>query len=243
MKIHVIKLLLVITSTMVLNTCLAQLFHPKDSVRKQRIVQVGLGGYMGVNHVKPINQIMRYQIANGYDKGLLADLKVNITNYLSVKSGLRMSEQTAMLGYGNNTFFESFHLTMNRQTVPMLISFKANHAGINLFDVELGIAYNNISFRSTNNNTYWLLTYYFGSQYTGGYWINYQNVSALSYILNINKEYKIKKSLFIQFFSELDILSKTLDIQDAYRMPDLSIIQNQTPFMLYSIRLGVAIKY
>lgn len=35
----------------------AQLFHPKDSVRNQRVIQVGLGEYTGVNKVIPLPAI------------------------------------------------------------------------------------------------------------------------------------------------------------------------------------------
>ncbi|MCG9881613.1 MAG: hypothetical protein MH472_13520, partial [Bacteroidia bacterium] len=49
----------------------AQLFHPKDSVRKQRIIQVGLGGYTGVNKVIPQNEDFNYGTADGLEFGLL----------------------------------------------------------------------------------------------------------------------------------------------------------------------------
>ncbi|MCG9879489.1 MAG: hypothetical protein MH472_02715, partial [Bacteroidia bacterium] len=49
----------------------AQIFHPKDSVRKQRVIQVGLGGYTGVNKVIPQNEDFNYGTADGLEFGLL----------------------------------------------------------------------------------------------------------------------------------------------------------------------------
>ncbi|MCE2741947.1 MAG: hypothetical protein LW669_10745 [Sphingobacteriales bacterium] len=91
----------------------AQIFHPKDSVRKQRVIQLGVGVYNGINHITPITPNFRYFTNDGYDKGILISLRVNLTKHFVLDANYRISEQTCMIGMQNEAFYKSFHLTGN----------------------------------------------------------------------------------------------------------------------------------
>lgn len=51
----------------------AQIFFKQDSAHKKSIFQIELGGYYGIQHIKPITPGFTYDVNDGMDKGVMAN--------------------------------------------------------------------------------------------------------------------------------------------------------------------------
>jgi hypothetical protein len=198
------------------NVVSAQIFHPKDSVRKQRIMQIGIGVFTGVNRVTPLSDGFRYKSTAGLENGATASLYMNVTNQFYVQAGFRMSNRTALLAHGNDFYFESFYQSQNVSQLPLMINYRVNHKHKNLFDLGLGTAYNRIHHQTDNLYT---LQYPpgLGNYALEGQLYLYDRVTTgASYTINLSKTVYIHKWASLSFFTELEWVKPKIDVLNVF---------------------------
>lgn len=221
----------------------AQIFHPKDSVRKQRVIQVGLGGYTGVNKVIPQNEDFNYGTADGLEFGLLYNVHLNLTNHIYFKLGYRMNSKTAMINHGNYLFYESFKLKQIGSTIPVMLYYKFHRKNKNLFDVGIGVAHNQyrneaeLVYANLNRPTFG------GWSGDGSNFIDGRNVKGMSYLLACSKTIQLNKSISWVFFSEFEWVSPQIEMLNIFYNGTNIPIEFWVKYQTYQYRVGTEFKF
>lgn len=122
------------------NLLSAQIFFKQDSANKKSIFQIELGGYYGVHYIKPITPGFTYEVENGTDVGVMANVITNVTPTLSIGLSFRSVTQTAMIGIANEAFKESFFLIMPgyQKIVSLNYQLSSHKKEILTFGVGIG---------------------------------------------------------------------------------------------------------
>ena len=217
----------------------AQLFHPKDSVRKQRVIQAGVGVYNGINHITPITPNFRYFTNDGYDKGILISLRVNLTKHFVLDANYRISEQTCMIGMQNEAFYKSFHLTGNSLNIPLILRYNILKNQQHLLTLLMGVAYQK-TFYSTSNPAYDISPGY-RSTTSGGDELNGTNYKYFNYTMGISKEIYLSHNTQFSIFTEVSFFNKPIGIENSVH----NLNQNRmniyfTEFKQWNSRIGIS---
>ncbi|MDP3930052.1 MAG: hypothetical protein Q8R57_13605 [Bacteroidota bacterium] len=221
----------------------AQLFHPKDSLRKQRVIQVGLGVYTGVNKVIPQNEDLNYGTADGLEFGLLYNVYFNLTNHIYFKLGYRMNSKTAMINHGNYLFYESFKLKQIGSTIPVMLYYNFHNKGKSLFDVGIGVANNQykneveLVYANLNRPT---LGHWRGD---GSNFIEGRNVKGMSYLLACSKTIQLNKSISWVLFSEFEWVSPQIEILNTFYNGTNTYTEFWAKYQTYQYRVGTEFKF
>lgn len=222
----------------------AQIFHPKDSVRKTRVVQFGLGGYTGVHNVTPLSSGFKYGSSVGVENGILASIYLNITKNVYVQTGFKRSHRTSILAHSNSIFFESFYLNQNVLQLPFMINYSFNYKHKNLFDMGIGAARNHIS-HQTENIYIALHRYDFGNYaQEGQLYIYNRKITGASYFINLSKTISLYKLITLSFFSELEWVNPKIEVLNIFTntLPLGERIDFRTNYQSSLYRVGVFIK-
>lgn len=215
----------------------AQVFSKKDSINIKSILQFELGGFYGVHHVKPITDDFQYATQNGIDKGVMANIMVNLTPRWSAGIGIRNSKQTAMIGMRNIAFYESFHLTMKSNEIWVLLKHEVQIKDKKLLDLHLNFGKRN-GIYIVDNPSY---EQFVGSMGTrqGESFINMQDFEFYHLGLGVSKCYYISNKLQLKLFWEGICYNQPMVKQNAVYAPNHISFLNE--FNLFDNRLGVCI--
>jgi riboflavin transporter FmnP len=238
MKAHIKLYICIIISALQILTAQAQLFHPKDSVRKQSILQLGMGGFLGINVLNPISEGFIYEIQNGYNQGILLQAYLNITPKFYLSSGYRWSQQTAVLGHRNNFFNESFVLKAERNAFPIILGYRISKY---TFDVYFGATYNICNYTVTNVS--YLNPLYKRVAKTG--YEKYNNYSEIlyTYLLGIKKNLITTKYVSVTSFLETDFSMPVETYNSLGINSAIDLTRFITKYKMYNFSIGVCLLF
>jgi hypothetical protein len=218
----------------------AQIFHPKDSVRKQRVIQAGVGVYNGINHITPITPNFRYFTNDGYDKGILISLRANLTKHFVLDANYRISEQTCMIGMQNEAFYKSFHLTGNSLNIPLILRYNILKNQQHILTLLMGVAYQKTIY-STSNPVYELLQANGNTTRSGIEFIDGANINYWNYTMGISKEIYLSQNRQFSVFTEVSFFNNPIVKKNAVN----NLNQNKmnlyfTEFKQWNSRIGIS---
>jgi hypothetical protein len=223
-----------------LDVTTAQIFHPKDSVRKQRVMQVGVGVYYGINHITPITPNFRYFTNDGYDKGILMGLRVNLTKHFVLDANYRISQQTCMIGMQNEAFYESFHLTGNSLNIPLILRYNILKNQQNILTLLMGIAYQKTRY-SASNPVYDLVPGYLSTTRSGVEFIDGSNTNYWNYTIGISKEIYLSQNTQFSVFTEVSLFNNPIVKENGVRKNNQNVIDKYfTEFKQWNSRIGIS---
>lgn len=235
MKKHWISLL-IIMFWLGNNALQAQIFFRKDSANLKSMLQIGLGGFYGVHHIKPITPGFRYLVNNGYDKGTSASLIANLTPSLSLGIEYRNLEQTAAISISNEAFNESFHLSLLGNQKLAILYYNLTVRKKEVVTIGIGIGKQKGTYYTSHayyDNVYGPRGPVFGEQFINGQTFNYNNI-----LISIKRNFKLFNSLGLCPVFELDFKTNELVKNNSANLPSGGQWYYSN-FKLFSSRLGI----
>ena len=218
------------------NTANCQFFFRKDSGDLKSKLQVEVGGYYGVHHIKPITSGFRYLVNNGYDVGTSASLIANLTNSLSLSIGFRNIEQTATIGIGNEAFNESFHLSLLGNQKLAILYYNLRVRKKEIATIGIGIGKQKGTYYTSHayyDNVYGPRGTVFGEQFINGQTFSYNNL-----LFSIKRNFKIFNGLGLCPVFELDFKTNELIKKNSANLPSGGQVF-YSHFGLFSTRIGL----
>ena len=217
----------------------AQIFLPKDSLRKHGVIQVGLGVYYGLNHIKPVSPNFTYNTNDGYDKGALISLRVNLTKHFDIEANYRISQQTCMIGMQNEAFYESFHLTGNTINIPLSLRYNIFRKQQQMLTLLMGIGYQKTKY-STSNAAFDIAPGYGLTTTRGDGFINEANFKYLNYTVGVSKEIYLLHNIQFNIFSEVTFFNNPIVKENGvYNFNQNTINKYYTEFKQWNSRIGI----
>jgi hypothetical protein len=134
-----------------------QIFHPKDSARQLPIWQLGAGGYMGTQFLHPEENTPEVYWGNGnkngYDKGLLLGLRLNIHKHWTLGLDARQVKKSGSVGSDN--FPIPFNFTQIGTQFPCMLTYNFyTRNNKELLSITTGVIFNRMSYETYNPNIY-----------------------------------------------------------------------------------------
>ena len=200
----------------------AQIFHLKDSSRKQPIWQFSLGGYLGTQFLHPQDRgdenYWGNSTTNGFDKGLLLGLHLNIYKNWALRFDARKVKKSGSVGYDKNGVADGFHFVQNGIQLPCLLTYTFhNQRDQELLGMSVGLIFNRMSYQTSRYDASRIRNSFeidraFQQRYT-------------SYVVGLSKKIAFTKRNRLVVFGEWEyhpsgftIYYKTVNAQNHYRL-------------------------
>jgi hypothetical protein len=235
MKKHWISLLFVMFG-LVNNALQAQIFFRKDSANLKSMIQIGLGGFYGVHHIKPITPGFTYLVNNGYDVGTSASLIANLTPSLSLGIELRNLEQTAAISISNEVFIESFYLSLLGNQKLAILNYNLSINKKEFFTIGIGIGKQKGTYYASHDN-FEILSGRFGTA-SGAQFIDSKTFSYNNLLFSIKRNFKLINGLSLCPVFELDFKTNEMIKKNGVILPSGGQ-SYYSAFRLFSSRLGI----
>ena len=233
----------VIITVLFLSKAEAQLFHPKDSIRQQAIMQVGVGGYMGTHSFIPTTLGFTFRNEPGYDQGLLLKFKVNIYKGLCVSTDVRYIKRSAMVDLTNHVLTEHFYMTMSGIQAPCMLTytFKTKKQS-EILAISAGIAFNQMNYKLSSdfydrNVLSWATTNPI-EQLNGAKHKDY------SFLVGLSKTFALTSRLQLLVFNEYEFKKDRLILNNYFYNSTTSQSEKYlSSFNSFSMKIGICIIY